>query len=109
MRATRRWLAASLIALGLIPGVERILLSHVHHAAGPNAELSAASDSGASGGLSGCAACQARATLHSLAVDAHPERHGLAPVAPPQARPCTAPAAPPLATAPARGPPLQIV
>jgi hypothetical protein len=109
MRASRRWLAASLIALGLIPGVERALLAHVHPGSGPIAELAAASESHAGGGLAGCAACQARATLDSLALDAHPERHGAAPAAPPLSQPCRAPHAAHAETPPARGPPLRIV
>jgi hypothetical protein len=98
-----------LIALGLIPGVERALLAHVHHGSGPIAELAAASESDAAGGLSGCAACQARATLDSLVVDAHPERHGAAPAAAPLLRQPATPAAAHLETPPARAPPLRIV
>jgi hypothetical protein len=109
MRATRRWLAASLVALGLIPGVERVLLTHVHHRTGPDAELAATSEADEAGGLSGCAACQARATLDSLVVDAHPERHGAAPAAPPLPQPCAAPRAVRAETPPARAPPLRIV
>ena len=108
MRATRRWLAASIVALGLLPGVEKILLAHAHHGPSPVAEF-AATDEPASDGLSGCAACQARATLSALAVDAHPERHGAAPSAPALARPCTAPSARSAPTPPARAPPLRIV
>jgi hypothetical protein len=98
-----------LIALGLVPGVERALLAHVHHGAGPTAELAAASETHAAGGLSGCAACQARATLDSLVVDAHPERHGVAPAAAPLPEPCTGLPAARVETPPARGPPLRIV
>jgi hypothetical protein len=109
MHASRRWLAASLIALGLLPGVERVLLTHVHHGAGPTAELAAASEAESATGLSACAACQARATLDSLAVDAHPERHGAAPAAPPLPEPGAAPPAQRAGPPPARGPPLRIV
>jgi hypothetical protein len=109
MRITRRWLAASIVALGLLPGVERALLAHAHHGTGPAAELGAPAEADAPGGLSGCAACQARATLDSLAVDAHPERHGAAPAAVVILAPCSAPSAARLETPPARGPPLRIV
>ena len=109
MRVTRRWLAASIVALGLLPGVERVVLAHAHHGAGPAAELAAPVDADAPGGLSGCAACQARATLDSLVVDAHPERHGAAPALALSHLPCAAPGAPRLQTPPARGPPLRIV
>ena len=107
MRATRRWLAASLFALGLLPGVERVLLAHAHHGAGPVHELVAPGDA-ASDGPSGCAACQARATLGALAVDAHPERHGAAPTEQPTTRPAPVPSAPRVETPPARAPPLAI-
>jgi hypothetical protein len=61
------------------------------------------------GGLAGCAACQARATLDSLVVDAHPERHGAAPAAAPLLRQAAAPHAAHAETPPARAPPLRIV
>ena len=109
MRATRRGLAALLLALGLLPSVDRALLAHAHHGPAPLAGWNAAGEADAPGGPSGCAACQARATLDAVAIDAHPERHGLAPTLPPAARPCTAPVAPRLETPPVRGPPLQIV
>jgi hypothetical protein len=109
MRITRRWLATAVVALGLLPGAERALLAHAHHGSSPHEEVSAPAEPEASGGLSGCAACQARATLDSLVVDAHPERHGAAPVAAPLQRPCAAPSAPRAETPPARGPPLPIV
>jgi hypothetical protein len=109
MRDSRRWFAALLVALGLLPGVERLLLAHVHHASGPAAELAAVDEHAAAGGVSGCAACQARATLGAFALDAHPERHGVAPAAPPLPRPCAAPPAPRAETPPARAPPLPIV
>jgi hypothetical protein len=112
MRVSRRWLAALWLALGLLPGVERILVAHVHESARP--ELApAAHDAGAGGQASeawlDCAACHARATLGALVVDAHPERHGAAPAAPVPALSEAPPAAPALATPPARGPPHQIV
>jgi len=105
MRATRRWLAALLLVLGIAPGAERVLLGHAHPAAGPVAQLFATHE-GAAAGLSGCAACQARATLAAIAVDAHPERHGVAPAARPEARPSAAPDARPPDTPRARAPPL---
>ena len=112
MRVTRRCLAALLLALGLLPGVDRILLAHVHESAAPAFESAAPGDLG--GGAAGagwldCAACHARATLDTLVIDAHPERHGAAPVAARPAAPAALPSAPRIETPPARGPPLPIV
>jgi YD repeat-containing protein len=84
MRVTRRCLAALLLALGLLPGVDRILLAHAHESAAPALHASAAGASERGGERAGwldCAACHARATLDALAIDAHPESHGAAPVA----------------------------
>jgi hypothetical protein len=112
MRVTRRWFAALLLALGLLPGVDRILLAHVHESASPvaSAALPGAGGANAAGeGWLDCAACHARATLDALAIDAHPERHGAAPAAAPLPAPCAAPAAPRPDAPPVRGPPLRIV
>jgi hypothetical protein len=112
MRVPRRWLAAFWLALGLLPGVERILVAHVHESARP--ELGAPTPGAGAGGAASeswldCAACHARATLDALVVDAHPERHGAAPASPAVAL-CAAPhAAPHTETPPARGPPHPIV
>jgi hypothetical protein len=105
----RRWLATWLLALALLPGAERMLLTHGHASAGPVAQLVAAPAAGAADGLRDCAACQARASLGSLAIDAHPERHGAAPPAPALALPDARVEAPRLETPPVRGPHLRIV
>jgi hypothetical protein len=109
MPNTRRWLSTWLLALALLPGVERTLLAHGHASAGPVAQLAAAPLAGATDGLRDSAACQARASLGSLAIDAHPERHGAAPPAPALALPDARVEAPRLETPPVRGPPLRIV
>jgi hypothetical protein len=112
MRTSRRWLAALLLALGMLPGVERILLAHVHGASTP-AIAATAPDAGSADALGegwlDCAACHARATLDSLAIDAHPERHGAAPFAAPAQRPGAAPPAPCTDAPSARAPPPRIV
>jgi hypothetical protein len=112
MRGSRRWLAAFWLALGLLPGVERILVAHVHGSARP--EVAAAAHGAGAGGEASeawldCAACHARATLGALVVDAHPERHGAAPTTPAPALSEAPPAAPHLETPPPRGPPHPIV
>src|SRR5512139_1424978 len=112
MRVTRRWFAALLLALGLLPGVERVLLAHVHGSASP--VLGAASAGDDARGASGeawldCAACQARATLDALTIDAHPERHGAAPAAAPLPELRAFPSEPRAETPPVRGPPTRIV
>ena len=101
-----------LVALGMLSGVESILLAHVHgpshptlHAAAPDA----APAGGVGEGWLDCAACHARAALDSLVVDAHPERHGAAPFAAPALRPRAAPPAPYADAPSARAPPLRIV
>jgi hypothetical protein len=112
MRVTRRWLATLLLALGLLPGVDRILLAHVHESAAPALESAAPGDLGgnaAGAGWLDCAACHARATLDTLVIDAHPERHGAAPVTALPAVHATLPRPPRAPTPPARGPPLRIV
>jgi len=112
MCVPRRWFAALLLALGLLPGVDRILLAHVHESASPVASA-ALPGSGAYGGSAAgwldCAACHARATLAALVVDAHPERHGAAPAVASLPAPAAAPAAARPSTDPVRGPPLRIV
>lgn len=113
MRITRRWLAALLLALGLLPGVDRVLLAHAHAHESTSPWLSAAGPGnqarGADAGWLDCAACHARATLDTLGFDAHPERHGAAPAAAPVAATAAAPSAPCLDAPSARGPPLRIV
>jgi hypothetical protein len=112
MRVSRRWFAAFWLALGLLPGVERILIAHVHESGRPvlAADTAGAGASGArSEGWLDCAACQARATLAALVFDAHPERHGAEPAAPPAPAGAAAPGAEPAETPPARGPPHTIV
>jgi len=114
MRITRRWLAALLLALGLLPSVDRILLAHAHVHESASQSLSAAPSGAGTGGASSaawldCAACQARATLDALTIDAHPERHGAAPAATPLPEPRAFPSAPRAETPPARGPPTRIV
>jgi hypothetical protein len=111
MRITRRWLAALLLALGILPGVDRILLAHVHTSASPVLSAAAHGEDarGARAGWLDCAACHARAALDALGFDAHPERHGAAPAAPPLSAPAATPAAFHGETPPARGPPLRIV
>jgi hypothetical protein len=112
MRVSRRWLAALWVVFGLLPGVDRILLAHVHDSANPVLRTAPA-ESGASGAQSAawldCAACHARATLDALTFDAHPERHGAAPAAAPLPHPCAPPAEPHAEAPPVRGPPLPIV
>lgn len=96
-----------LVALGLLPGVDRVLLAHVHGSGGLAAT---AADTGAPAGtdspLSGCAVCQARAALDAAAPAAHAARSALpiaaappAPVETPLLRRCARVHAP-------RGPPL---
>ncbi len=108
MSHLRRWLASGLVALALLPGLERSLLAHDHASPGSVTQLSGTPHAGAAG-LNGCAVCQARASLGSLAIDRHPERHGAAPVSPPLSLREPAPAAPRLETPHVRGPPLRIV
>jgi hypothetical protein len=112
MRVSRRWLAALWLALGLLPGVERILVAHVHESASP--VLAAAGSGWPGSGQESeswldCAACHARATLGALAFDAHPERHGAQPAAPPAPVVAAPPATPHAEAPPARGPPHPIV
>jgi hypothetical protein len=112
MRTPRRWLAALWLALGLLPGVDRILLAHAHPEATPVASAARAGGGlagPAAGGWLDCAACHARATLDGVVVDAHPERHGAAPAAAPLPEPYRAPTAARAETPPARAPPLPIV
>ncbi|MEN8160919.1 MAG: hypothetical protein ABFS41_12670 [Myxococcota bacterium] len=109
MPTVRRWLVAWLLGLALLPGLEQSLLAHGHASAGPVAAVSAAPEADATGPLEDCAACQARASLGSLSIDAHPERHGAAPPAPVLALSERAPAAPRRSTPYVRGPPLRIV
>jgi hypothetical protein len=109
MRLTRRWLSALLLALGLLPGVDRILLAHVHESAGPLIAAASQGENARSEGWLHCAACHARATLDALVVDAHPERHGAAPATPPRAGLPAFAAATRAASPPARGPPPAIV
>jgi hypothetical protein len=109
MANPRRWLAAALLGLALLPGLERSLLAHAHIGHGPTTAVSAAPEADAAGLIEDCAVCQARASLGSLAIDAHPERHGAAPVAPALLCSERAPAPPRLETPYVRGPPLRIV
>ena len=112
MRITRRWFAALLLALGLLPGVDRILLAHVHESATPVLSAAANGEGTRSSGGDAwldCAACHARATLDALTIDAHPERHGAAPAAAPLPEPGAFPAEPRAETPPARAPPTRIV
>ena len=112
MRITRRWFAALLLALGLLPGVDRILLAHVHESASPVLDAAAPGEGAGGSGSEAwldCAACQARATLDALTIDAHPERHGAAPATAPISEPCAFPSEPRAETPPARGPPTRIV
>lgn len=109
MRSTRRWLSALVLALGLVPGADRILLAHVHGDAGPVLSAAAAGASAGREASLDCAACHARATLDTLAIDAHPERHGAAPAAPPLEPPAGVRAAPRPDTPRTRGPPAPIV
>jgi hypothetical protein len=107
----RRWLAALGLALGLLPGVERILVAHLHESAQP---VLASAGAGGGGGQEGrgwldCAACHARATLGALVFDAHPERHGAEPAAAPAPAVSPLHAAPRVETPPPRGPPQPIV
>jgi hypothetical protein len=111
MRLSRRWFAALWLALGLLPGVERVLVAHFHASASPAfAAAGAGSGSGeqSPSGLD-CAACHARATLSALVFDAHPARHGAEPAAPPEPVIAAPPAAPDAASPPPRGPPPPIV
>ena len=112
MRISRRWFAALLLALGLLPGVDRILLAHVH--GGTELAVAAAQpDAGSADANSDawldCAACHARATLAALAIDAHPERHSAEPFAAPLTRRASALPAPQGAAPSARAPPSRIV
>jgi hypothetical protein len=111
MRIHRRWLAALLLALGILPGVDRILLAHVHTSASPALSAAAPSEDarGARAGGLGCGACHARAAQGALGFDAHPERHGAAPAPAPLSALAAAPAALHGETPPARGPPARIV
>jgi hypothetical protein len=112
MRITRRWFAALLLALGLLPGVDRILLAHVHESASPVFSAAAAGQGARGAGGEAwldCAACHARATLDALTINAHPERHGAAPAAAPLPALCAFPSEPRAETPPARGPPTRIV
>ena len=112
MRVSRRWLAALYLALGLVPGVDRILVAHVHEGAGPALHAASAASNGGgsqSEGWLDCAACHARATLDALVFDAHPERHGAEPASAPEPLRAAPPPAPHAETPPARGPPLPIV
>lgn len=109
MPTTRRWLAAWFLALALLPGVERSLLAHDHTSAGPVAQVSPLPDAVGADGLQDCVACQARASLHAMAIDAHPERHGAAPPSRVLVLPGPAPLAPRFETPYVRGPPLRIV
>jgi hypothetical protein len=111
MRVSRRWFAALWLALGLLPGVERILLAHVHETARPvlAAETAAGANGARSEGWLDCAACHARASLDALVVDAHPERHGAEPAATPQPVVAEAPSFDHGEPPPARAPPHPIV
>jgi hypothetical protein len=105
----RRWLVVWLLGLTLLTGLERSLLAHGHGSAGPVAAIDAAPEADATDLREDCAACQARASLGSLTIDAHPERHGAAPAARVLTlaeRPLEAPR---LSTPYVRGPPLRIV
>ncbi len=112
MRTSRRWFAVLLLALGLLPGVDRILLAHVH--GGPELTLAAArpdagsADANRDGWLD-CAACHARAALDALVIDAHPERHGAGPFAAPLAEYAFLLPSRHAAAAAARAPPSRIV
>lgn len=112
MLISRRWFAALLLALGLLPGVDRILLAHVHESTSPVLSAPAAGQGARSSGGEAwldCAACHARATLDTLTIDAHPERHGAAPAAAPLPALCAFLSEPRAETPPARGPPTRIV
>jgi hypothetical protein len=109
MPTTRRWLATGFLALALLPGVERSLLAHDHASAGPVAQVTPAPDAASTDGLQDCVACQARASLDAVAIDAHPERHGAAPPALFLVLPGPAPLAPRFETPYVRGPPFRIV
>jgi hypothetical protein len=108
MPTTRRWLAAWLLALALLPGLERGLLAHDHASASPVAQLAAAPEAAAAGVLQDCFACHARASLSAMAIDAHPERHGAAPPELILAPPAPAPLVAQVETPYVRGPPPQI-
>jgi hypothetical protein len=112
MCITRRWFAVLLLALGLLPSADRILLAHVHESAGPVLSAAAAGEGAhAAGGEAwlDCATCHSRAALDALAIDAHPERHDVAPADEPLPELCAAPSPAHAETPPARGPPLRIV
>jgi len=109
MPTLHRWLVAWLLGLALLPGLEWSLLSHSHVGSGPELTVDAAAPAATVGRLEHCGACQARASLGALEIDAHPERHGAAPAEPVPVSPPRAPCAPRLETPHVRGPPSPIV